>query len=436
MEVDRVDVGGCERRAGVLENGRAGLGLRLAPLEADAAAEVDRLLRLGLPREDAASDEAALRLDGVARGAEDRLHADGAGLVAIELERREEVDVLDRGHPEAGHESRRGLREGLDPHDAREDRGAVDAVVEEERLGLRVEVRLDDEAAVEEEGRKSACHRPGGKDGGGGRVEAAGLVPLPREDAEAQALDDLARERGGDELAPDDRDARSRRKEVDAGQLHHLRDRAAGRHAHVAPGGPVESEAAGAGPGRPEARGELAEEVVGRAVVGLAAVAEAARDRAEGHRRADRRVAERREEVEEPVGLDVEDEVELGGLLVREEAADLEPGPVEEDVDARAPRLHVRDDLRHARRVAQVAGVPVDGAARRLDGADRGERRGEPLDAGQLLLDEGGRGPLPLRLQPLEDVLLQAVAVGRDAPEVGVAPVGLGEEVEEVERAA
>ena len=54
----------------------------------------------------------------------------------------------------------------------------------------------------------------------------------------------------------------------------------------------------------------------------------------------------------------------------------------------------------------------------------------------QLLLDEGGRGPLALRLEALEDVVLQAVLVRREAREVGVVAVGLGEEVEEVEGAA
>ena len=44
---------------------------------------------------------------------------------------------------------------------------------------------------------------------------------------------------------------------------------------------------------------------------------------------------------------------------------------MEEDVDARALREDFRADLADARGVTKVARVPVDGAAGRLDGADR-----------------------------------------------------------------
>ena len=65
-------------------------------------------------------------------------------------------------------------------------------------------------------------------------------------------------------------------------------------------------------------------------VVGLAGVAEAPGDRAEDDGRADGGVAERVQQVEPAVGLDVEDEVELGLRLVGQEVADLEPGAVEQ----------------------------------------------------------------------------------------------------------
>src|SRR5664280_1818086 len=68
-----------------------------------------------------------------------------------------------------------------------------------------------------------------------------------------------------------------RRQHVDPRHLHHLRDRPPGGHADPAPGCPVNGDAARAGPGGAETRGELAKKVIGRAVVRLTAVAEARR---------------------------------------------------------------------------------------------------------------------------------------------------------------
>jgi hypothetical protein len=56
---------------------------------------------------------------------------------------------------------------------------------------------------------------------------------------------------------------------------------------------------------------------------------EATRNRAENDRRPQRHVADGVQQVEEPVGLYVEDEVELIRLLVRQEAAPFESGCVQ-----------------------------------------------------------------------------------------------------------
>ena len=97
--------------------------------------------------------------------------------------------------------------------------------------------------------------------------------------------------------------------------------------------------------------------------------------------------------VEPAVGLDVEDEVELRRLLVGQVPADLEPGGVQQHVDAAVALAHVGHDGGDRVGVAQVHRVVVGGAAGRLDGLDRGECGVEPFEAGQLALDGHRRRP-------------------------------------------
>ena len=132
------------------------------------------------------------------------------------------------------------------------------------------------------------------------------------------------------------------------------------------------------------------------------------------------------EKVEPPVGLDVEDEVVLVGRLVGQAAAHLEPGGVDDDVDVAAGFEDAPDDGLDGLPVAEVDSVVVDPATGRLDGLQRAQRRTGAFDPGQLLVDEGGRGPLTRCLQPLEDRPLQALLVGGEGADVGVSRVGLG----------
>ena len=62
------------------------------------------------------------------------------------------------------------------------------------------------------------------------------------------------------------------------------------------------------------------------------------------------------------------------------------------------------------------------------------KRRRRPLEGHQLLLDHRRGGPLAPGLQALEDVALETVLVGVEAGEVGIRAIGLGDEIEEVER--
>ncbi len=147
--------------------------------------------------------------------------------------------------------------------------------------------------------------------------------------------------------------------------------------------------------GGAEARHALAQQVVGRAVVGLPTVAEAAGDRAEDDRGAESSVAQPVQQVEPPVALHAEDEVEL---LLRScrRAVWLISSPAQwSNTSTRAwPARTLADDGADRVAVGEVDLVPV----RRASGvADRGDGVGgslRPFEAGQLALDERRGCPL------------------------------------------
>ena len=141
------------------------------------------------------------------------------------------------------------------------------------------------------------------------------------------------------------------------------------------------------------------------------------------------------EQVEPAVGLDVEDEVELALRLVREVVAHLQPGAVHEHVDAVARIECGGDRRRHLCGVGEVHLMPVRAAARFANRLDRVERGASALDPRQLALDELRGRTLAALPDPLGELALQPVAIGREASQVGVGGIGLGHEVEQVEGA-
>ena len=139
------------------------------------------------------------------------------------------------------------------------------------------------------------------------------------------------------------RHAVARRQHVDAGHLHHLRDRAAGGHADPGPRGPVDRDAARL------ARAAEAGDALAQQVVGGGCSPSGRRCRSgpaielKTTALPTSTSAERAQQVEPAVGLDVEDQVELGLRLVGQEVADLQPGAVEQRVDAAAVSSTGRD---------------------------------------------------------------------------------------------
>ncbi len=152
VEVDAVD----RLRADAHAVGALGGGLflvrRLGQLagQEGAAGEVNGSL-LAL-RQRASPDEAAVRHQrAVASVAGQHLQLERAGLVAVELERSHQLDVLKRRDVPSGHQRGRRLREPLDPHYAWKNRDALDPVVVEEGLVGRIQLGQDGESVAEAE---------------------------------------------------------------------------------------------------------------------------------------------------------------------------------------------------------------------------------------------------------------------------------------------
>jgi hypothetical protein len=116
--------------------------------------------------------------------------------------------------------------------------------------------------------------------------------------------------------------------------------------------------------------------------------------------------------------------------------ADIEPGCVQQHVNAPVPVPDVSHDPPDSVGIGEVHRVVVRLAAGRAYGLDGGECRLQPLVAGELTLDQdGGRAPAA-SLEPIADRGLKAAAVGREPGQVLVGGIGLGRHIEQVEGAA
>ncbi len=168
------------------------------------------------------------------------------------------------------------------------------------------------------------------------QVQSAGCIPLAQQDAETLTDDDLIAGSSRRQFAANPGNTRFGRQHIDARQFHHLGDGAARCHADTAPRRPVDDDAARTRPGRAEARRDLAQQIVGRAVVRLSSVTEASGNRAKRYRRSQRHVADRAQQIEPTVALHVEHQIEFARLLVRQEVTALDAGSMQQHVDAPA----------------------------------------------------------------------------------------------------
>src|SRR5208283_3843567 len=104
------------------------------------------------------------------------------------------------------------------------------------------------------------------------------------------------------------------------------------------------------------------------------------------------------QQIEPAVALDIKDQVEFGGGLVRQEMTALDSSGVQQHVNAPATLAHLIDDGSDAVRVRQVDAEIVRRAACGVYGIDCALRSLRPLERGQLFFDQRGRGPLATRL--------------------------------------
>ena len=140
VEVERVHPLGVERRTARLA-GDLGASAAVGGSAPRRTRPVKCTVRCGcsLPGSTRSARQPAVGDQIVAVGPDDGLHGQRARFVAVELQRRGERHVLDGDDVVIGCEQPRGLGERLHPHHAGQHRGAVDAMVVQERLLGRIE---------------------------------------------------------------------------------------------------------------------------------------------------------------------------------------------------------------------------------------------------------------------------------------------------------
>ena len=397
MEVQPVDLLGTQCRIAFGHNGISVQRGRFGG-QPHRAGEVHGPLRLIGAGHFALGRQPALGDQVVAVRAKQRGDGQRARLVAVELQRRTEIHVLDGSDVPVGRQQPGGLRERLHAHHARQHRRAVDAVVVQERPRGGVQRGAHHQAVVHARAHDLAEHRP--VDGQRRRVDAAGVGELGGQRAQRARDDDLAVSNAGAQFAPDPRHACLGGQHVHPGRRHDLRDRPAGGHPDAAPGGPVERQRPHVGTGPLQVGQHLGLQVVGGAVVGLPDVAEPAGHRAERHDRAQRHGTDGVQHVEQTVTFDAEHEIELARLLVGQRVAHLDAGRVDQHVDAPAGIPYLREHLLHRIRVGEVDAVVMRSATGVFDSLDGGERGLQTLEARQLSFDQHRCGALPALTHP------------------------------------
>src|SRR5579862_2221375 len=123
-----------------------------------------------------------MRDEFVARGTNRGFDSHDSRLIPIELERSQEVDVLNGLDMPAGKQFHGGFREGFDAHYSRKKWRSVDLVVVQKGLSFWIEFRLSCDAVEETCPRDCAGHRSGVRQGFSclrerRRVYASGLIP-------------------------------------------------------------------------------------------------------------------------------------------------------------------------------------------------------------------------------------------------------------------
>ena len=257
-------------------------------------------------------------------------------------------------------QAQRSFGKRLDAHDARQHRRTVNLMVMQERLDLRIQRNLNREAAVKSSACDLADHRSLPE-------RAAVLQKLLERWYRARQWHPIpfsrAPRRWPITISPRVPPAVSSRRisgmpasggqHVDARHFHHLGDGAARGHADAAPRRPVDDDAARCRTGGAEARCDLAQQIVGRAVVRLsgdcrsgpaielnATVAPSGMSPMACSR------------LNQPSLLTSKTRSNSRASLSGRKMAALDAGGVQQHVDASAALAHLLDHLRHGVRIA------------------------------------------------------------------------------------
>ena len=146
--------------------------------------------------------------------------------------------------------------------------------------------------------------------------------------------------------------------------------------------------------------------------------------------------ADRMQQIEPAIGLHVEDEIEFVLVLIGQEVAALQPGRVQQHVDAAALLPDLIDDFSYAGGVGEVDTEVVRRSASRADGIDRTKCSVSTLQCGQFFFDQRGSGAFATCLHAREQLALEVVFVADKPGEIRIIRVGLGHQIEQVKGAA
>src|SRR5579871_687117 len=369
-----------------------------------------RGLRIGLIRESSVSNQPATRGELFAVWMKRDFDCNSARFTAVELEGCEEIHIFDGRYVPAGKQSEPRFGECFQAHDPRQNWRAIDLMVVEEGLNFRVKYRVDFQRRENSCACYFAKHRAV-RQFAAGAFQAARFVPLFEQHAQALSNYDFAASSAGDEFAANQWDPGFGRQHVYTSGRHDFGNRAASRHPYDVPCGPVDRNRARSWESRSETRSDLAQQIVGGTVIGLSGITEAPGNGTESDCSQEWHIADRMQQVEESVGFDVEHEIEFTWLFFCQRATAVEPGAMEQDIDAPASLADLRNDLGHGFGVGEINREVMGGTPGHSDLLDRIESGMGALQCRQFLFHQSRRGALPASLNAGKKIALQSILI-------------------------
>ncbi len=142
------------------------------------------------------------------------------------------------------------------------------------------------------------------------------------------------------------------------------------------------------------------------------------------------------QQIKKSVRLDIEHEIELARILIRQRMTALNASGVQQYIDSAAALTYLLDRLGYRSLVGQVEAEVVRSPASRAHGIDGTLSCNRSFQTGQLFFYEGWRCTLAARLNAGEQIAFQIFSVGNKAFEVRIFRIRLRHQIKEIERSA